>query len=146
LFLVLGDAALSVAGGPADADARLSGVTTTNGRRVSGARGTVDMRTGVTTFRVHGKAHRVALTSLEGVMLPNGIWSFVGTRKDEYVAGGLTRSSRLFARTAGGDDTLFGTPGDDRLYGGPGHDEAFPDLGVDRCRSIEQTEGVCERP
>lgn len=143
--LVLDDGPQSVSGGPGDEDARLTAVTKPDGHRLRGAHGTVNMRTGVTTFRAHGTGHRATVTSLEGVMLPNGIWAFQGTGKDEYVAGGLTRSSRLLARTAGGDDTLFGSPGDDRLYGGPGHDEAFPDLGVDRCRSIEWTEGACER-
>lgn len=88
--------------------------------------------------RLPGRSARAVLTRIESIVLPEGRWRVLGSRKSELVIGPSLRGSRLAARMAGGDDRVIGGPGPDLLVGGAGRDLARPGAGRDVCRSIER--------
>lgn len=104
---------------------------------------TVDLRSGITTMDLQAE-QQIRLSGIEALPFwEGGDLTFHGTDADEEV--GAFDRARLVAHAYGGDDVLRGGFRNDVLDGGEGNDTAVPEVGRDRCISIEhQPEGRCE--
>jgi hypothetical protein len=100
-------------------------------------RGRVDLRRGTWLARMGDVTSHGVTRQLEGFQLPRGRWTFVGDSGPQWVSADYHRRSRLFARTGGGNDRVWGAGGNDRLAGGSGFDRVSYSGGADKCTGFE---------
>ena len=128
-----------LAGGPGRDEIGLFFLVRPDGREVATkGSGTVDLGAGRITTTVDGVPVTVAATGLEGVMVPFGSWTIIGTPGPDHLMS-FGEDSRVVVRAGGGNDHVSGSPNRDDLDGGPGRDTLIdPPGGGDRITGFEK--------
>ncbi|GAB2882839.1 calcium-binding protein [Nocardioides pacificus] len=127
-------------GGTGKDELYLWSITDDAGTRVM-PRGRIDLRSGRIRMALGDRVRVGRLARIERLRAPDGVWTVLGTPRDETFYGSMLASSRLVVRARGGNDVVSGTPGDDVLDGGPGRDRVSDDRGRDTCLSFERYYG-----
>jgi Ca2+-binding RTX toxin-like protein len=127
-----------LAGGPGRDEIGLFFLVRPDGREgaTTGA-GTVALAAARITPRVAGVPVTVAATGLEGVTVPFGSWTIIGTAGSDHLLS-HGENSRVVVRAGGGNDHVSGSPRHDVLDGGPGRDTLIASPGRDRVSGFEK--------